>query len=98
MKDREVAIRNGLEAFEFFGFALGSLDGFGEHKPGRTNLWENFQKMPSAGLGDGATDYRQALSDSAGDIGTPEDMRQYLRKFAAVGVDQVTFIQQAGNN
>ena len=97
-EDREVAIRNGLEGFEFFGFALGSLYGFGEHKPGRTNLWENFQKMRNARLGDGETDYRQALSGSAGGIGTPEDLRQHLRKFAAVGVDQVTFIQQAGNN
>ena len=85
-------------ASSFFGFALGSLYGFGEHQPGRTNLWENFQKMRSARLGDGETDYRQALSGSAGGIGTPEDMRQHLRKFAAVGVDQVTFIQQAGNN
>ena len=41
-EDRETAIKNGLEGFEFFGFALGSLYGFGEHKPGRTNLWENF--------------------------------------------------------
>ena len=97
-EDREVAIQNGLEGFEFFGFALGSLYCFGEHQPGRTNLWENFQKMRSARLGDVETDYRQALSGSAGGIGTPEDMRQHLRKFAAVGVDQVTFIQQAGNN
>ncbi len=97
-EDRELAIRNGLEGFEFFGYALGSLYGFGEHKPGRTNLWENFQKAQAAKRGTDDTDYNNALSGSAGGIGTPDDLRQHLSKFAEVGVDQVTFIQQAGNN
>lgn len=97
-EDREVAIRSGLEGFEFFGYALGSLYGFGEHKPGRTDLWKNFQKARSAKLALDPTDYNQALSGGAGGIGTPNDLREHLRKFAEVGVDQVTFIQQAGNN
>ncbi len=97
-EDRELAIRNGLEGFEFFGYALGSLYAFGEHKPGRTNLWENFQKAQAAKYQADATDYNEALAGSAGGIGTPEDLRAHLRKFADVGVDQVTFIQQAGNN
>ncbi len=97
-EDRERAIRNGLEGFEFFGFALGSLYGFGEHRPGRTNLWEQFRKAQAAKSELESTDYNNALSGSAGGIGTPEDLRTHLRKFADVGVDQVTFIQQAGNN
>ena len=97
-EDREVAIRNGLQGFEFFGYALGSLYGFGEHKPGRTNLWGNFQKAQAAKQSLDATDYNNALSGSAGGIGTPDDLREHMRKFADVGVDQVTFIQQAGNN
>ena len=97
-EDRELAIRNGLEGFEFFGYALGSLYGFGEHKPGRTNLWENFQKAQAAKRAAEETDYNNALSGSAGGIGTPDDLREHMRKFAEVGVDQVTFIQQAGNN
>lgn len=97
-EDREQAVRNGLEGFEFFGYALGSLYGFGEHKPGRTNLWENFQKAQAAKRALDSTDYNNALSGAAGGIGTPEDLSEHLRKFAEVGVDQVTFIQQAGNN
>ncbi|MEM9623873.1 MAG: LLM class flavin-dependent oxidoreductase, partial [Pseudomonadota bacterium] len=97
-EDRELAIRNGLEGFEFFGYALGSLYGFGSHKPGRTNLWENFQRARQAQMNKAETDYNNALSGSAGGIGTPEDLAVHLRKFADVGVDQVTFIQQAGNN
>ena len=33
-----------------------------------------------------------------GGIGTPDDLRTHLRKFETAGVDQVTFIQQAGMN
>ena len=43
-QDREEAINRGLEGFEFFGYALGALYGFGEHKPGRTNLLKQFRE------------------------------------------------------
>ena len=33
-----------------------------------------------------------------GGIGTPEDLRKHLRGFQDAGVDQVSFIQQGGNN
>ncbi len=97
-EDRETAIARGLEGFEFFGFALGSLYGFGEHKPGRTDLWKQFTTLRQKQLQDAPIDVREALDGSRGGIGTPEDLAEHLRKFAAVGVDQVTFIQQAGNN
>ena len=43
-------------------------------------------------------DITNALSGSRGGIGTPDDLREHLLKFEECGVDQVTFIQQAGNN
>ncbi len=43
-------------------------------------------------------EFGQALSGGAGGIGTPDDLRTHLRKFETAGVDQVTFIQQAGMN
>lgn len=95
-QDREEAVRRGLEGFEFFSYALGSLYGFGEHKPGRTNLFEEFRAMRAA-KGE-VIDMTESLSGARGGIGTPDDMRAHLRKFEAVGVDQVTFIQQAGMN
>ncbi|MDA0790703.1 MAG: LLM class flavin-dependent oxidoreductase [Proteobacteria bacterium] len=97
-QEREEAIRRGLEGFEFFGFALGSLYGFGEHKPGRTNLFEEFRAMREKRLKDNPIDMTQALRAEQGGIGTPADMRVHLKKFEDVGVDQVTFIQQAGMN
>ena len=95
-QDREEAVRRGLAGFEFFGFALGSLYAFGEHKPGRTDLWKQFEALRDAKQE--TTDITQSLSGSRGGIGTPDDLREHLRKFEACNVDQVTFIQQAGRN
>lgn len=97
-EDRQEAVDRGLEGFEFFGFALGSLYGFGEHKPGRTNLFEQFRAVREQRLEENPIDISRALAAERGGIGTPEDMRKHLRKFEEVGVDQVTFIQQAGMN
>jgi hypothetical protein len=87
-----------LEGFEFFGFALGSLYGFGEHTPGRTNLFEQFKALRDKRLSENPLDFSRALLAEKGGIGTPDDMRKHLKKFEDVGVDQVTFIQQAGMN
>jgi hypothetical protein len=97
-RDRETAVTRGLQGFEFFAYALGSLYGFGEHKPGRTNLWEEFQRVRVPQLQEEVSDYREALTAARGGIGTPDDLRRHLRKFEDCGVDQVTFIQQAGLN
>ena len=77
----------GLDGFRFFSYALGHHYIFGEHKPGRTDIWSAFEaakdKMPLSGTGG---------------IGTPDQLRKHLRGFAETGVDQVAFIQQGGNN
>jgi alkanesulfonate monooxygenase SsuD/methylene tetrahydromethanopterin reductase-like flavin-dependent oxidoreductase (luciferase family) len=88
-EDAEEARRRGLDGFRFFGFALAHYYLFGTHKPGRTNIWENFEAVRDAMPDMGAV---------AGGIGTPDDLRAHLRKFEATGVDQVIFIQQGGRN
>ncbi|HSG89667.1 MAG TPA: LLM class flavin-dependent oxidoreductase [Pseudomonadales bacterium] len=97
-EDREEAVKRGLKGFEFFAYALGSLYGFGAHRPGRTDLWAEFEKVYAQKLADAPIEMARALSGGRGGIGTPEDMRAHLRKFEEAGVDQVTFIQQAGLN
>ena len=97
-RDREIAIQRGLKGFEFFGYALGSLYGFGAHKPGRTNLWEEFNRLYEKRISEVPIEITEALSGGRGGIGTPDDLRAHLRKFEEAGVDQVTFIQQAGMN
>ena len=97
-QDRETAIRRGLEGFEFFGYALGSLYGFGEHVPGRTDIWSEFQQVRKPQIESEISDFTNALTGGRGGIGTPDDLREHLLKFEECGVDQVTFIQQAGMN
>jgi hypothetical protein len=87
--DPEEARRRFREGFRFFAFALGWHYGFGEHVPGRSDIWRKFQTA-LAGMPEGTAD--------EGGIGTPKMLREHLRKFADVGVDQVAFIQQGGRN
>ncbi len=86
--DAEEAKRRGMDGFRFFGYALGHHYIFGEHKPGRTNIWERFEQaresMPQEGANRG--------------IGTPDELRDHLRIFEGTGVDQVCFIQHGGRN
>jgi len=86
--DAEEAKRRGQDGFRFFGFALAHHYLFGKHKPGRTNIWEMFEKV------------RPMLPDEGENrgIGTPQQLRDHLRGFAEAGVDQVVFIQQGGKN
>lgn len=86
--DSAVAKARGMDGFRFFSYALGHHYIFGEHKPGRTNIWEAFEKA------------RSSLPEEGGNrgIGSPDEMRRHLRGFAEAGVDQVTFIQQGGRN
>jgi len=87
-RDADEAKRRGEDGFRFFGYALAHHYIFGEHKPGRTDIWANFERaraaLPPAGANRG--------------IGTPEELRQHLREFEASGVDQVAFLQQGGRN
>jgi hypothetical protein len=59
--DEAEAIRRGLDGFKFFGYSLGYYALFGEHKPGRTDLWQRFLQA------------KDQLPDNAGrgGIGTP---------------------------
>jgi alkanesulfonate monooxygenase SsuD/methylene tetrahydromethanopterin reductase-like flavin-dependent oxidoreductase (luciferase family) len=110
-RDERTAIERGLEGGNFFGYSLAHFYVFGSHVPGKTNVWEEFQKRRAdmgyspevaaaleqerlgarvaAGKGDGGL---------RGAIGTPAQLRDYLRRYEEAGVDQIIFIQQAGRN
>ncbi len=87
-KDAAEARRRGEDGFRFFGFGLAHHYIFGTHKPGRTDIWQNYLKI------------RDSLPDDAENhgVGTPDQMREHLAGFREAGVDQVVFIQQGGNN
>ena len=86
--DADEARARGLDGFKFFGYALGHHYIYGEHVPGRTDIWQRFEQarehMPESGGGSG--------------IGTPAELRENLKPFAESGVDQVIFVQQSGRN
>jgi len=85
-EDSERAVAQGLEGFKFFGFALAHYYINGTHVPARTNVWEAFQHAPPF----------PAVPN--GGIGNPDEVRATMKTFEDVGVDQVIFIQQGGNN
>lgn len=86
--DADEARRRGIDGFKFFGYALGHHYIFGEHKPGRTDIWAQYEAA------------KAMIPDNpgAGGIGTPAMLRAHLKGFAEAGVDQVSFIQQGGKN
>ncbi len=86
--DEAEAIRRGLDGFKFFGYSLGYYALFGEHLPGRTDLWQRFLQV------------KDKLPDNAGrgGIGTPAQLREHLARYEKAGIDQVMFVQQSGAN
>src|SRR5204862_6781342 len=43
-EDEQTAIERGLDGGHFFGYSLAHYYVFGDHKPGQTNVWEDFQQ------------------------------------------------------
>jgi alkanesulfonate monooxygenase SsuD/methylene tetrahydromethanopterin reductase-like flavin-dependent oxidoreductase (luciferase family) len=113
--DEEEAIRRGTEGSNFFGYSLGHFYVFGDHRPGRTDVWAEYVERRSAqgydpeaiaaavraGIAAGTLGAKQASGDTSGlrgCVGTPAQVRDYLRRFEQAGVDQVIFVLQAGRN
>ncbi len=86
--DGDEAIRRGLDGFKFFGYSLGHYAVFGEHQPGRTNIWERFLQVKD----------ELPRDPGQGGIGTPDQVRDHLGRYERAGVDQIIFVQQGGLN
>jgi alkanesulfonate monooxygenase SsuD/methylene tetrahydromethanopterin reductase-like flavin-dependent oxidoreductase (luciferase family) len=108
-RDEEEAIERGIDGAHFFGYSLAHYYAFGSHQPGVTNIWEEFERNRSlfgfdrqvasqTGGSLGAQVMQAGLGALRGCIGTPAQIRELLRSYAAAGVDQVIFVSQAGRN
>jgi hypothetical protein len=108
-QDEETAIVRGLDGAHFFGYSLGHWYAFGQHTLGRTNVHDEFERnrdrfgfhRPTAaqtGQVLGAKLFQAGIGALRGAIGTPAQIRELLRSYEEVGVDQVIFVSQAGNN
>jgi alkanesulfonate monooxygenase SsuD/methylene tetrahydromethanopterin reductase-like flavin-dependent oxidoreductase (luciferase family)/putative sterol carrier protein len=107
--DEEEAIERGIDGAHFFGYSLAHYYVFGDHRPGRTNIYEEFlRRRDEVGLARsviraedaplGVRVLQQGLGSLRGAIGTPDQIRDLCRRYEAAGVDQVIFVLQAGHN
>ncbi|MBW3669136.1 MAG: LLM class flavin-dependent oxidoreductase [Actinobacteria bacterium] len=108
--DEDDAIARGLEGANFFGYSLGHYYIFGDHQPGVTDVWREYQERReemgfspevAAAIEQERLGAKIAGGDTSGlrgAVGTPEQIREFLRRYEEAGVDQVIFISQAGNN
>jgi len=109
-RDENDAIARGLEGGNFFGYSLAHFYVFGEHRPAITNVWEEFEERrgkmgysPEAAIA--ARSETLGAKAASGDetglrgaIGTPDQLREFLRRYEDAGVDQLIFVMQAGKN
>jgi alkanesulfonate monooxygenase SsuD/methylene tetrahydromethanopterin reductase-like flavin-dependent oxidoreductase (luciferase family)/putative sterol carrier protein len=107
--DEAEAIERGIDGAHFFGYSLAHYYVFGDHRPGRTNIYEEFlRRRDEVGFARsviraqdaplGVRILQQGLGSLRGAIGTPDQVRDLCRRYEAAGVDQVIFVLQAGRN
>ncbi len=108
--DERVALDRGLEGGNFFGYSLGHYYVFGEHRPGSTDVWREYQERRgevgySPEVETALRQERLGAKLAAGDrtglrgaMGTPAQVREFIQRFEEAGVDQVIFVLQAGRN
>jgi alkanesulfonate monooxygenase SsuD/methylene tetrahydromethanopterin reductase-like flavin-dependent oxidoreductase (luciferase family) len=109
-RDEGEALARGLEGANFFGYSLAHYYLFGRHRPGHTDVWAEYRAQraeqgydPDAVAAAGAHGDRLGAKvvqggsfGLRGAIGTPDQLRDYLRRYEACGVDQLIFCAQAG--
>ena len=107
--DEAQAIERGIDGAHFFGYSLAHYYVFGDHRPGRTNIYEEFlARRDDVGFARsiitadaaplGVRVLQQGLGSLRGAIGSPEQVRDLCRRYEAAGVDQLIFVMQTGPN
>jgi alkanesulfonate monooxygenase SsuD/methylene tetrahydromethanopterin reductase-like flavin-dependent oxidoreductase (luciferase family)/putative sterol carrier protein len=108
-EDEQTAIDRGIDGAHFFGYSLAHYYVFGEHRPGTTNVFEEFlerraefgfaREIINADEGPlGVKVLEQGFGSLRGAIGTPEQIAELVERYEQAGVDQVIFVSQAGPN
>jgi alkanesulfonate monooxygenase SsuD/methylene tetrahydromethanopterin reductase-like flavin-dependent oxidoreductase (luciferase family) len=109
--DEQEAVARGAEGSNFLGYSLGHYYVFGRHRPGSTDLWSEYQQRRAehgydpdavaAAVDDGGRLGAKAVGETTGlrgAMGTPDQVRAYLRRYEDCGVDQVILSSAAGRN
>ncbi|HEV7918006.1 MAG TPA: LLM class flavin-dependent oxidoreductase [Solirubrobacterales bacterium] len=108
-EDEEEAVRRGFDGANFFGYSLTHYYVFGEHRPGKTNIAEEFNERREefgfsaqenitsrGGEALGVKLLQDGLGSLRGAIGTPEQIVGLVERYREAGVDQIIFVSQAG--
>ncbi len=110
-EDEREAIARGLEGGNFFGYSLAHFYVFGSHVPGKTNVWDEFQNKreemgysPEVAVGLQQERLGAKVAAAGGNeglrgaVGTPKQLREFLKRYEDASVDQIIFVMQAGRN
>jgi alkanesulfonate monooxygenase SsuD/methylene tetrahydromethanopterin reductase-like flavin-dependent oxidoreductase (luciferase family) len=111
-EDEETALARGIAGANFFGYSLAHYYVFGRHQPGVTDVWAEYEQQRAAQGFDpeavaaaavnedrlGAKIVDEGTAGLRGAVGTPDQVREYLRRYEEAGVDQVILTAQAGKN
>src|SRR5436853_7120560 len=107
--DEAEAIERGVDGAHFFGYSLAHYYVFGEHEPGRTDIYEEFERRrDQMGFARsiiraderqlGVKILEEGFGSLRGAVGTPDQVGDLVRRYEAAGVDQMIFVLQAGRN
>ena len=110
--DEDDALERGIEGANFFGYSLAHYYVFGQHRPGATTCGRSSSSAgPSRATtprrcspprrtrsGSAPRSSQEGVGGLRGAVGTPDQIREYLRRYEEGGVDQVIFCSQAGKN
>jgi alkanesulfonate monooxygenase SsuD/methylene tetrahydromethanopterin reductase-like flavin-dependent oxidoreductase (luciferase family) len=105
--DEAEAIDRGIDGAHFFGYALAHYYLYGRHRPGQTSIWEEFlARREQAGFARsiisadraplGIRVLQHGLGSVRGAIGTPDQVRDLVRRYEEAGVDEMMFLMQTG--
>jgi alkanesulfonate monooxygenase SsuD/methylene tetrahydromethanopterin reductase-like flavin-dependent oxidoreductase (luciferase family)/putative sterol carrier protein len=108
-QDEQTAIERGIDGGHFFGYSLAHYYVFGQHRPGHTRVYEEFERNRAAyGFAReliraenaplGVRLLQQELGSLRGAVGTPSQVADLCERYQAAGVDEVIFVSQAGRN
>src|SRR3954471_25023758 len=91
-EDEERAIEKGIDGAHFFGYSLAHYYVFGEHRPGETDIWEEFQRDRSdrgfarevVTADDGPLGVKlmqRGLGSLRGAVGTPDQVGELVDRY-----------------
>ena len=86
--DEKRAAATAIENYGFFVYGLGHFSFFGEHRPGKTDIWNEYTTNPKEPV---SPEYiAQAC------VGSPQKLRHTLREYEDAGINQVIAVRQVG--